>query len=77
MPKSLDLTDNLEKYIVDHSEDLTDIQKETFLKKILQIQNSLFPQNRPQGSVGGAGGSIRTQKIVRNPIPGSKKPQKP
>ena len=28
MPKKLDLTDNLEKYIIDHSEDLTDIQKE-------------------------------------------------
>ena len=35
------------------------------------------PKNCPQGSVGGAGGSIRTQNIVRNPIPGSKKPQKP
>ena len=28
MPKKLDLTDNLEKYIIDHSEDLTDVQKE-------------------------------------------------
>ena len=28
MPKKLDLTDNLEKYIIDHSDDLTDVQKE-------------------------------------------------
>ena len=28
MPKKLDLTDNLEKYIIENSEDLTDIQKE-------------------------------------------------
>ena len=28
MPKKLDLTDSLEEYIIDHSEDLTDIQKE-------------------------------------------------
>ena len=28
MPKKLDLTDNVEKYIIDHSDDLTDVQKE-------------------------------------------------
>ena len=28
MPKKLDLTENLEKYIIDHSESLTDVQKE-------------------------------------------------
>ena len=27
MPKKLDLTENLEKYIIDHSESLTDVQK--------------------------------------------------
>ena len=27
MPKNIDLTDNLEKYVIDHSENLTDIQK--------------------------------------------------
>ena len=26
MPKKLDLTDNLEKYIIEHSDNLTDIQ---------------------------------------------------
>ena len=28
MPKKLDLTDSLEKYIIDHSETLSDVQKE-------------------------------------------------
>ena len=28
MPKNLDLTDNLEEYIIDHSENLTKVQKE-------------------------------------------------
>ena len=28
MPKNLDLTDNLEKYIIEHSENLTETQKE-------------------------------------------------
>ena len=28
MPKKLNLTENLEKYIIDHSETLTDVQKE-------------------------------------------------
>ena len=31
MPKKLDLTDNLEKYIIDHSETLTDVQNEIIL----------------------------------------------
>jgi len=46
MPKSLDLTDNLEKYIVDHSEDLTDIQKE-----ILDYNLSLGDQKKLQISI--------------------------
>ena len=46
MPKSLDLTDNLEKYIVDHSEDLTDIQKE-----ILNYNLSLGDQKKLQISI--------------------------
>ena len=28
MPKKLDLTDNLENYIINHSENLTDVQKD-------------------------------------------------
>ncbi len=28
MPKNLDLTDNLEKYVIDHSENLTNVQRE-------------------------------------------------
>ena len=31
MPKKLDLTDNLEKYIIDHSETLSDVQNEIIL----------------------------------------------
>ena len=46
MPKSLDLTDNLEKYIVDHSENLSDIQKE-----ILDYNLSLGDQKKLQISI--------------------------
>ncbi len=46
MPKSLDLTDSLEKYIVDHSEDLSDIQKE-----ILDYNLSLGDQKKLQISI--------------------------
>ena len=46
MPKSIDLTDNLEKYIVDHSEDLSDIQKE-----ILDYNLSLGDQKKLQISI--------------------------
>ena len=46
MPKKLDLTDNLEKYIVDHSEDLSDIQKE-----ILDYNLSLGDQKKLQISI--------------------------
>ena len=41
MPKKLDLTENLEKYIIDHSESLTDVQKE-----IIQYNISLGDQQR-------------------------------
>ena len=41
MPKKLDLTENLEKYIIDHSEPLTDFQKE-----IIQYNISLGDQQR-------------------------------
>ncbi|MDA9684618.1 class I SAM-dependent methyltransferase [Candidatus Pelagibacter bacterium] len=46
MPKKLDLTENLEKYIIDHSEPLTDVQKE-----IIQYNISLGNQQRLQISV--------------------------
>ncbi len=46
MPKKLDLTENLEKYIIDHSESLTDVQKE-----IIQYNLSLCDQQRLQISV--------------------------
>ena len=46
MPKKLDLTDNLEKYIIDHSEDLTNIQKE-----ILDYNLSLGNQKKLQISI--------------------------
>ena len=46
MPKKLDLTENLEKYIIDHSEDLTDIQKE-----ILDYNLSLGEQKKLQISI--------------------------
>ncbi len=46
MPKKLDLTDNLEKYIIDHSETLTDVQNE-----IIQYNKSLGDQQRLQISI--------------------------
>ena len=46
MPKTLDLTDNLENYIIDHSEDLTDVQKE-----ILDYNFSLGEQKKLQISI--------------------------
>ena len=46
MPKKLDLTENLEKYIIDHSDALTDVQKE-----IIQYNISLGNQQRLQISV--------------------------
>ena len=46
MPKKLDLTENLEKYIIDHSESLTDVQKE-----IIQYNISLGDHQRLQISV--------------------------
>ena len=46
MAKKLDLTENLEKYIIDHSESLTDVQKE-----IIQYNISLGDQQRLQISV--------------------------
>ena len=46
MPKSIDLTDNLEKYIIDHSEYLTEIQKE-----ILDYNLSLGNQKKLQISI--------------------------
>ena len=46
MPKKLDLTDNLEKYIIDHSETLSDVQNE-----IIQYNKSLGDQQRLQISI--------------------------
>ena len=46
MPKKLNLTDNLEKYIIEHSENLTDIQKE-----ILDYNFSLGDQKKLQISI--------------------------
>jgi len=46
MPKKLDLTENLEKYIINHSEDLNNIQK-----KIIEYNNSLGEQKKLQISV--------------------------
>ena len=46
MPKKLDLTENLEKYIIDHSESLTDVQKE-----IIKYNISLGDQQRLQISI--------------------------
>ena len=46
MPKKLDLTDSLEKYIIDHSETLSDVQNE-----IIQHNKSLGDQQRLQISV--------------------------
>ena len=46
MPKKLDLTDNLEKYIIENSEDLTEVQKE-----IIKYNISLGDQKRLQISI--------------------------
>ena len=46
MPKKLDLAENLEKYIIDHSDALTDVQRE-----IIQYNMSLGNQQRLQISV--------------------------
>jgi predicted O-methyltransferase YrrM len=46
MPKKLDLTDNLEKYIIEHSENLTDTQKE-----ILDYNFSLGDHKKLQISI--------------------------
>ena len=46
MPKKLDLTDNLEKYIIDHSETLSNVQNE-----IIQYNMSLGDQQRLQISI--------------------------
>ena len=46
MPKKLDLTDNVEKYIIDHSDDLTEVQKE-----ILNYNLSLGDQKKLQISI--------------------------
>ncbi len=46
MPKQLDLTDNLEQYIIDNSESLTDVQKE-----IIEYNISLGDQKKLQISV--------------------------
>ena len=46
MPKKLDLTDNLEKYIIDQSETLSDVQNE-----IIQHNKSLGNQQRLQISI--------------------------
>ena len=46
MPKKLDLTDNLERYIIEHSESLTDIQKE-----ILDYNFSLGDHKKLQISI--------------------------
>ncbi len=46
MPKNLNLNDNLEKYIIDHSEDLTNVQKE-----IINYNNNLGDQKKLQISI--------------------------
>ena len=46
MPKKLDLTDSLEKYIINHSENLSDVQNE-----IIQYNISLGDQQRLQISI--------------------------
>ena len=46
MPKKLDLTDSLEKYIINHSETLSDVQNE-----IIQYNISLGDQQRLQISI--------------------------
>ena len=63
MPKKLDLTDNLEKYIIENSEDLTDIQKE-----ILDYNLSLGDQKKLQISISQAQclqTLIKTSKIKK------------
>ena len=45
MPKKLDLTDNLEKYIIDHSEKLSNVQNE-----IIQYNISLGDHQKLQKS---------------------------
>ena len=46
MPKKLDLTDSLESYIINHSENLTDVQKD-----IVNYNISLGDQQRLQISI--------------------------
>ena len=46
MPKNLDLTDNLEQYIINHSESLTSVQKE-----IINHNNGLGDQRKLQISI--------------------------
>ena len=46
MPKKLDLTDNLEQYIINHSESLTSVQNE-----IIQYNITLGDQKRLQISI--------------------------
>ena len=46
MPKNLDLTDNLEQYIINHSDDLTTVQKE-----IIAYNHSLGDEQRLQISI--------------------------
>ena len=46
MPKQIDLTDNLEQYIIDNSESLTDVQKE-----IIEYNINLGDQKKLQVSV--------------------------
>ncbi len=46
MPKNLDLTCNLEQYIIDHSNDLTSVQKE-----IIEYNNNLGEQKKLQISI--------------------------
>ena len=46
MPKKLDLTENLEKYVIDHSDALTDVQKD-----IINHNISLGDQQRLQISI--------------------------
>ena len=46
MPKNLNLTDNLEQYIINHSDDLTETQKE-----IIKYNKSLGDQKKLQISI--------------------------
>ena len=46
MPKKLDLTNDLEKYIIDHSENLTEVQNE-----IIKFNHSLGDQKKLQISI--------------------------